>query len=102
MYNNWKIRIIDNPIKINRDIYIFRRQGNKYQILTQEGLIEKNEGDSIDEKPIMELTPEQLQAFSDELSNVGYKPQKGFMEGKLEATEKHLEDMRKLVFKELK
>ena len=50
-------------------------------------------------KPTISLSHVTIQQLVDELDKMGYKPQKGFLEGKLEATEKHLEDMRELVFK---
>jgi len=100
---SWKIKIVDNPCKVDRDIYIFRRAD-----------YEKTEVIGWDEKgrcigtifppgevfpPSISLSPETLQNLADELNNMGIKPQKGFLEGKLEATDKHLEDMRRLVFK---
>lgn len=44
------------------------------------------------------LNPEVLQKLADELARSGYKPQRGFESGKLEAMEAHLADMRKIVF----
>ena len=55
------------------------------------------EGERWDVPPTLELEPEQLQAFADALNEQGYKPQQGFVEGKLEATESHLKDMRTLL-----
>jgi len=96
MNTNWNIKIIDRGFKLQRDIYIFRQtfdgkmkmlDGKIYEIGAQP------------EKPSLELDIEQLQEFASALNELGINPKKEFVEGKLEATEKHLEDMRKLVFK---
>ena len=98
--NNWTIKIIDKGYKFERDIFIFRRVGNKTEMLNGDGTATfYEEGSAVVDKPTLSLNPETLQAFADELAYIGIKPQKGFLEGKIEATEKHLEDMRKLVFK---
>jgi hypothetical protein len=96
MTNNWLVKIIDKGYKITRDIYIFRR--------TFDGKTELLNGEVIEyginpDKPTLELDPDQLQEFANALNDIGINPKKEFIEGKLEATEKHLEDMRKLVFK---
>lgn len=98
---NWNIRIRDCGYKSTREVYIYRRGINgQIEYLQGDGIIKCfSEGSAIDVKPVIELTPEMMQALSDELSSIGYKPQKGFLEGKIQATENHLDDMRKLVFK---
>ena len=97
--NNWIIKIIDIGWKTTREIYIFRKNRNGEREMLN-GDILKEGVPPANIKPTLELEPEQLQALADELDNIGYKPQKGFIEGKLLATETHLEDMRKLVFKD--
>jgi hypothetical protein len=94
MFENWQIKIINPVFKTSRHIFIFRKLLN--------GDIEFLDGTKIKEgdfnpKPTLELEPEQLQIFADALNEIGYKPQKGFIEGKLVAIEKHLEDMRTLL-----
>lgn len=94
--NNWNIRIIDSGYKLTKDVFIFRQ--------TFDGKTETLGGEifgmgAMPMKPTIELDDEQLQAFANALNELGISPQKEFVEGKLEATEKHLEDMRKLVFK---
>ena len=97
--NEWIIKIIDAGWKNTREIYIFRKKHDDGMEMLDGRVIKKGAlGKSF--KPTLELEPEQLQALADELDKIGYKPQKGFMEGKLSATEKHLEDMRDLVFKD--
>jgi len=97
--NEWIIKIIDAGLKNTRDIYIFRKKHNGEKEMLNGDVI-KDGGPPIKINPTLELEPEQLQTLADELDKIGYKPQKGFMEGKLLATEKHLEDMRDLVFKD--
>lgn len=92
--DNWRIRIIDKGYKLAMEVYVFRKLPSGRVELIDGTVVEQN----TEQKPAFELDPEQMQALVDELSRVGYKPLKGFVEGKLEATEKHLEDMRSLVF----
>lgn len=99
MNNNWKIQIIEKPGYFVKEIYIYRRgNAGKIEMLENNGKIkEYKEGSDYTNKPFISLEPEQMQALSDELSRCGYKPEKGYQVGKLEATEKHLEDLRKLL-----
>ena len=100
MKDNWTIKIVDVGYKFARDIYIFRRMlGGAEFIQDNQTALFVSEGSAEQPKPTISLDPEALQALADELAKVGYAPQKGFIEGKLDATEKHLEDMRTLVFK---
>lgn len=94
MRNNWIIKIQDSGFKTSKDVYIFLPLPNG-KIETFDGKVQ-DYGVTI--PPSLELEDEQLQLFADALDKSGYKPQKGFLEGKLEATSKHLEDMRSLVF----
>lgn len=91
--NEWIIKLVDVGYKFGRYIYIFRRLPN--------GDIETLDGTKVvegeDFKPAFFLNPEQLQALANALDNNGFKPQEGFVEGKLEATERHLTDLRKLL-----
>ena len=95
------VKIIDKGYKLTREIYILRDTQNQKCELLRNGNWVEIDSYSTDEKPTLELLPEELQMLADELNKNGFKPQKGFLEGKLEATDKHLEDMRKLVFKDL-
>lgn len=96
--NNWTIRIIDVGYRFTRDVFIFRRTAQGSEFIQNDGTgIFIAEGSAEQPKPALQLEPEALQALADELANVGYKPQKGFLEGKLEATERHLDDTRTLL-----
>lgn len=90
--SEWQIKIVDVGYKFTRDIFIFRRLGNEIETIDGKKC---NAGDEI--KPALELEPEALQELADELARVGYKPQKGFEQGKLEAISEHLKDLRKLL-----
>ena len=95
MFGEWKVKIIDSGYKEEKDVFIFRRLGEgKMEVLGNERI----EDYGAIKKPTLQLNSEQLQKFAEALNEIGVKPQDGFLEGKLEATEKHLEDMRKLVF----
>lgn len=90
----WQIKIVDPGYTIERNIYIFRRlPSGKSEIL---GVGEVEMG-SYNPEPTLKLNPEQLQAFANALNDTGFKPQAGFMEGKLEGTERHLADLRQLM-----
>lgn len=97
--NEWNIKIIDVGYRFTRDVFIFRRSLGGAEFIQNDGTaLFVPEGSAETPNPAIKLEPEALQALADELARTGYKPQKGFIEGKLDATEKHLEDMRKLVF----
>jgi len=99
MREEWTIKIVDVGYRFTRDVFIFRRTLGGTEFIQGDGAgLFVAEGEAIPPKPAIQLDPEALQALADELARTGYKPQKGFVEGKLNATEKHLEDMRKLVF----
>lgn len=95
----WKIKIVDVGWKLERDVYIFRKGINgRTEVLQPDGTIQSfEEGSSMDYNPFLSMDNEMMQAFADELSNKGIKPQQGFTDGKLEATQKHLDDMRTLL-----
>jgi len=95
---NWLVKIVDKGYTTFKDVYIMQGIGNnKGEIIRGDKIETFNEGEQIN--PSLVLPPEALQSFADALNNLGIKPQQGFLEGKLEGTEKHLEDMRTLVFK---
>lgn len=98
MFSEWKVKIVDVGYSFARDVYIFRETHEGTEFLQADGNIKLTNTTLETPQPTIRLDPEALQTLADELGRVGYKPQKGFVEGKLEATEKHLDDMRKIVF----
>lgn len=100
MNNQWQVKIRENSYMLGKDMYIFRLTPRGREILNKDGTITDYEnGMAIPLEPFMHLEQDMLQGLADALNENGIKPQQGFIEGKLEATEKHLEDMRRLVFK---
>lgn len=66
--------------------------------MKKDGIIERfPEGAAIPQEPFMHLEQDMLQSLADALNDNGIKPQQGFIEGKLQATENHLQDMRTLL-----
>lgn len=58
------------------------------------------EEDGLEFQPVLTLMPEEAQALMDELWDCGLRPREGIgSAGSLAATERHLADMRALVFK---
>ena len=97
---NWKVKIIDKGYTTLMDIFMYHDvYGNKIEMVAKGGDTLEVFEDGTVKDPSFKLTREQLQAFANALNDMGISPQKEYIEGKLEATEKHLEDMRKLVFK---
>jgi len=91
--NDWIVKIVDVGYKLEKDIYIFTR--------TQNGGREMLSGEIITDgvippKPTLSLTHQQMIALVNALNKEGVSPEKEYTAGKLEATEKHLEDMRKI------
>ncbi len=97
------ISIEQRPFCAELGIYIVDRRGNDLSVAGPVDLEfhPYKEGDEV--KPTLSIpfwmAEEFMQAFVDELSNNGVKTKNELtMEGELNATKYHLEDMRKLVF----
>lgn len=99
---SWKVKIIDPGYKTSFDVYIFREIGGKREFIQtgEKSVILSMDG--MAPSPTLSMDREMMKAFADALNDRGIKPEEGFLEGKLEATTKHLEDMRSLVFKKEK
>jgi hypothetical protein len=102
--NQWKCRINERPGTWWLNVYLFRDGPNGSTVILypkEEGNVEKTvEYGAYDIEPSIVLSHDQLAALSVELSAQNIKTREtSFTEGKLEATERHLEDMRSLVFK---
>jgi len=96
---NWTVKIVDKGYCDVLDIFVYQRDfDGKIHLLQKGDLVETFDSGAVKE-PSFKMNKFQLQAFADAMSDMGIKPQEGFLEGKLGATEKHLEDMRTLVFK---
>lgn len=100
---NWKVQILDRVGQTNKDVTFYRDLGNgRYEtvIAVEKGgyMVVEAHNMGAEIKPSIIMDVFMLQALADALNEIGIKPQKGYLEGKLEGTEKHLEDMRSLVF----
>ncbi len=99
MDSEYRIKIIDSGYKRELDVFIVRdiMVGGIRRTSIMRGDDEEIVIDGRAQKPSLSLSLEALQTFADALDKIGIKPQKGFIEGKLAATENHLADMRKLL-----
>lgn len=93
--DNWKVKIIDEGYRFERSIFIHRKVGDKVEIFRGDTIETIEEG--IATRPSFYMSPEMLQEFANALDKNGISPKQGFVEGKLEATENHLQDLRKLL-----
>lgn len=92
----WKVKIIDNPSLLGKEVFIYQLHGEQVTYVGKdfhEHTVTR--GASIEHGLI--LNEDQLRAFAQALGELGVHPQKEYIEGKLEATESHLKDMRKLL-----
>ena len=104
MNNNWQIEIYRKPATSLTDIYIFRRVDHYGQmiVLIPHGPDKVAEERTIKEDtsppPSITIPNDLLPLLLDALMSHGIKsPEQSFIQGKLEATENHLKDMRKLL-----
>lgn len=101
--NNWKALLKQKPGLFGVYLYLYcKMQNGKVGYIQGETITEIEEG-SVEIPATLYIESEEMaQAILEAFSKQGIKLDKGHAEGKLEATEKHLEDMRRLVFKEPK
>lgn len=104
---DWKLEIQSDLNRIDYALYIYRDiDHQKREFITKGGLeVETQDKTSSIDKDVTfaRILPEQLQQLQDEIAQLGVQPKSNSVnEGKLIATEKHLDDMRKLVFKRKK
>jgi len=77
--------------------------GERMVIAQPVQFISTTEAPVVETQPALTLSKESAQSFMDELWNVGIRPSEGTgSAGQLAATQKHLDDMRRLVFEEPK
>lgn len=78
------------------EVYVYRRDyAGKTQTLQSDRVVTHEEGDDI---PALLLLDEfQYKALIDAVHELNVHPEKHYVEGKLEATESHLADMRALL-----
>lgn len=104
-FGEWQAVVDDNWAMMSVDIYLYRRTSQGKEILDHTGTLHQiKEGDAVkNDIYFARLEPEQVQALADGLSQKGIKTESNYkLEGLLEATKVHLEDMRSLVFNQTK
>lgn len=98
MFGDFKVHIVENPGTVMNRIYLVRYDRDGSSFIKQDGTVTTvAEGAKVmtSELYFAEMSPDQLQALADALAQKGIKTNKDSVaEGKLLATERHLEDMR--------
>ncbi len=98
--NQWEVQISQVPGTMGKQIFIFHRGFNgKVEVLQPDfdTVQTFNAGDAIS-PTIKYIDRNVLQAFMDAMMGVGFKPtEASYTQGKLEATNVHLSDLRRLL-----
>ena len=99
MFGDFEVSLRQDIRRGTYKVFMYQRTGNHETVfITKKGEgVTVKEGDKIDDNDIMfaEMTRDQLSAFAEELSSLGIKTNHdSIAEGKLAATERHLQDMR--------
>ncbi len=95
----WEIKIQDRIARWGKEMTIFRKVPNGYEVLNTDfqTVDTVTDGASALDKHIFNLDPEVFEALVNAIHK-DYKPSEGkFTEGKLEATQSHLSDLRQLL-----
>lgn len=93
---DWQVKISENPGFVGINVFIFRnRFDNKVDVIQGDVINTVSEGEGI--KPTLILNHSQLQAFAEALNKIGINPTREYTEGKLEATQNHLADLRTML-----
>jgi len=104
MFGDWKVDVVYRPEYLGYVVYMSRKMPNGQEFITKDGKTEVlKPGDFIKSDKqycFAILDPDQVQRLADAFANKGiHTVNDNVNKGKLEATEKHLEDMRNIVFK---
>ena len=96
---NWQIKFIERPERMGVEMVIYRRAGTgrteAITLPTDTTIKTYERGEAI--PPGFYLNPELFQALVD-VVHKDFKPSEGkYTEGKLEGTERHLKDLRKIL-----
>ncbi len=89
------------PDRLGFNMYIVTKtpNGGREYLKADGKIIKATAGGAVDPEKVKYcyLDEEMLQVLTDEIARHGIKPQKGYLEGKLEAMENHLDDCRHLL-----
>lgn len=100
MFGDFKVQIIERPGIVDNRVFLWRASPGAMEFITHKAevrIVKDAEAVKDEELYFADLSQDQLQAFADALANKGIKTRNdSIAEGKLIATEKHLEDMRTL------
>lgn len=95
--SEWQVKIVTDYSTFRERIYIFRRYNGKIQYVDFPENTPIKTVDEGDEVAGLHIPPEMLQALVNAVHK-DYKPsEQRFVDGKLTATERHLEDLQKLL-----
>ena len=100
-FGDWEVKIEKRYNEMTNYVYLVQKGVDGKQLLTKEGVIVKVKPGNAPTVPLhfAEFDDAQLQAFANALADFGVKNNNDSKtEGLLVATERHLEDMRRLVF----
>jgi hypothetical protein len=94
---NWQVKFIEQPDRLGRGLYIYRLlSDNRLEVLLANGTTEVSVEGTI-HTPTLFLNEDMFQMLVNAVHK-DFKPSEGkFTEGKLEATERHLNDLRFLL-----
>lgn len=102
-FGEWKAQLVDKFGYKGKAFYLYVDKGSERIFLTQDGTrVVVQEGSRLEDDKILfaVFDDDSLQAIVDAFANAGIKPSEASKtEGLLVATERHLDDMRALVFK---
>lgn len=108
MNDGWKARVVFRPDMIANAVYMTREYGDRREYLTKTGkdytIVTAKQYETPKEDPIFILLDNsQIQSLAEAINEYGVQaPNEHLIEGKLLATERHLEDMRALALKGIK
>jgi hypothetical protein len=98
MNEQWEVIIREDGPTFYKNIWIVQKTYDGILVLGAGNETTKYTAGTSDIPPTFKLTPEMLDAFVNALFTNGIRPTKeSKTEGKLEATERHLQDLRKLL-----
>lgn len=103
MRNESSVKLFYDQYRGMFDLYIFRYFPGGRQYLRNEGKgvvtwVDIKEGKAVERDPLLSLDSYAAEKLATALAERGIKPkQASFTEGKLEATDAHLKDLRKLL-----
>jgi len=92
----WKALLQHSLTNLQYELTIYRARGDKTDVLQSNKTIKTIEyGEEYE--PTLLIEDDMLQALAEALHEKGINPKKEYVQGKLEATESHLQDMRVLL-----